>query len=199
MAYTSHLRAIEVFRAQFTPDGDGYIYRRLQKGAAIRVSAHEYQAFVDAFRRTQRRLKWGLTGGFIVIIMATTFSAAAFDLDTESTPWAASLLAPILALALGFLWLSIRSYARPAHLLERRAPIGGALSREEFRHQYMTKLSWQALIGRIGTLFAICVGITLRYDVLHGWGRLWLGVIALAAVAAMLQLWRKWRFDASLA
>ena len=199
MAYTSHLRAIEVFRAQFSPDGDGYIYRRLQKGAAIRVSAHEYQSFVDAFRRTQRHLKWGLVGGIIAIVLATTFSAVAFNLDPESTIWTASIFVPMLALVFVFVWLSVRSYGRPAHLLERRAPISGALSREEFRQQYMAKLSWQALIGRIATLFAICVAITLQYDILHGWGRLWLGLIALFAAAAVLQLWRKWRFDASLA
>jgi hypothetical protein len=67
MPSTSDQRVIDVFIGQFTPDGGGYIYRRGQKGQAIRVSAAEYQGFVDDYVRAYRRTKWGLVAGVLIL------------------------------------------------------------------------------------------------------------------------------------
>jgi hypothetical protein len=187
-------RSLDVFRAQFTPDGGGYLYRRGQKGAAIRISADEYRDFVDEFIRAARRRKWGFYAALSVTMVGLLGWATMTDQDVESAPLHLTLYASLISELVVYVWLAMRNYRRPARVLERRAPISGALSGDEFRQRYFTAMSWSKLLGQLGALLVLCASVAWRYDVLHGWGRLWLGVIAIAAASAILGIWRKWRY-----
>ena len=57
----------DLFAEQFEPDGKDYLYRRSQKGAPIRVTAVERDAFLAAFQRHYARAFWGF---LIAIILA---------------------------------------------------------------------------------------------------------------------------------
>src|SRR5438270_2367957 len=58
----------KLFTDQFEQDGRGFIYRRSQKGAAIRVSAEERSRFIDEFNRNLRRGMWIMYIGVAVAL-----------------------------------------------------------------------------------------------------------------------------------
>ena len=194
MGNASDQRVMELFLGQFTSDGDGYIYRRSQKGAAIRVSAGEYHEFVETFTRASKRLKWGFVAGILVLLIAIAVGSVSIGVDVDSTAGSLVLIGSILLSAGIFTWLFTRIYHRPARMLERRAPISGELSPEEFRRQWFTAMRWRTIIGQLGTFLAISIVILLDHDVLHGQGRLWLLLPALFAMIAVLLVWRKLRY-----
>ena len=74
------------FADQFEQDGSGFIYRRSQKGEAIRVSADERNRFIDDFNRNLRRGMWmmyiGVSLGLLGVIL---FSVLLFSVFTSST------------------------------------------------------------------------------------------------------------------
>jgi hypothetical protein len=183
-----------LFLGQFTRDGDGYIYRRSQKGAAIRVSAGEYQDFVETFTRASKRLRWGFVAGILVLLIAIAVGSVSAGVDVDSTAGSIVLIGPILLSAGIFTWFFTRIYHRPARMLERRVPVSGELSREEFRRRWFTAMRWRTIIGQLGTFLAISIVVLLDHDVLHGQGRLWLLLPALFAMIAVLLVWRKLRY-----
>jgi len=191
MADASNQRTIELFRVQFAPDGDGYLYRRGRKGAAIRVSSGEYQEFVDTFARASRRLRWGFAGGIFLIILVDSIWSVSTGVDVDSPAGSIVLIGLILIAAIAFVWLFNRSYHRPAQILERRVPVSGELSREEFRRQWFGSMRWTTILGRLGSLLVVSVVILLDHDVMHGWGRLWLLLLGFFALIAVLLVWRK--------
>ena len=194
MPSASDQRLFDLFTAQFTPDGGGHIYRKWQKGAAIRISAAEYQGFVDTFRHDQRRLKWAMIAGVIVMMLILVGWAVVTHVDQHSAGATIILYGIIGALVAVFAWISTPTFTSPARTLERRAPAGGALSREAFRRRYYTAMSWKKLFGQLGAMAALCVLLVAKYDILHGWGRLWLALLTLLPVSAALAVWRKWRY-----
>ena len=194
MPSASDQRMIDLFIDQFTPDGDGYVFRQGQKGPAIRVSAAEYRGFVEEYIRTYRRTKWSLVAGLLIALMALVGTEIALDVDVDSAVATVSLVA-VLAVAIGLsLWLFSRNFYRPARALDRRAPVGDALSNDAFLRRYFTEMSWASLLVQIGSLAALSLVVVLKHDVLHGWGRLWLAVPGACLIAAGIGIWRKWRY-----
>jgi hypothetical protein len=194
MPSASDQRVIDVFIGQFTPDGGGYIYRRGQKGQAIRVSAAEYQGFVDDYVRAYRRTKWGLVAGLLITITALVATEIALGVDVDSAMATVSLVA-VMAVGIGLcLWLFSRDFNRPARTLDRRAPVGDALSNDAFLRRYFTEMSWASLLVQIGSLTIVSLLVVLKHDVLHGWGRLWLVLPGACLIAAGVGIWRKWRY-----
>ena len=63
----SAARLRQRFRDQFAPAGNGWVYRRASRSAALSVSAADVDAFVVAFDRALRRLFWGGVGSGIVL------------------------------------------------------------------------------------------------------------------------------------
>jgi len=190
-------RSLDVFRAQFTTDGGAYLYRRGKKGAAIRISADEYQRFVDDFSRATRRQRWGLYAVLSVTMLGVVGWAMMTDQDVEGAPFSIALYASLIAEMVVFVWLAMRNYGRPARVLERRAPISGALSNDEFRQRHYAATSWWKLFGAIGTMILGSAVLIGGHDIVHGWGRLWLLLIAFVAGIAILGIWRKWRYTIS--
>ena len=65
--------AVSSFAAQFKRSGDGFIYRKNYRGAPIRVTAAERDAFVTQFRRSY----FMLMAGMLVAVLVTLGSAIA--------------------------------------------------------------------------------------------------------------------------
>jgi hypothetical protein len=61
-------RARQAFADQFEQDGSGFVYRRSQKGAAIRVSAEEHDRFIGEFNSNLRRANWIIYVGLTLVL-----------------------------------------------------------------------------------------------------------------------------------
>jgi hypothetical protein len=188
---------INQFDAQFTPDGEGYLYRRGKKGAAIRISADEYHGFIASYKRAVRHLIWGMYAVLSVTMVGMVAWSVMTDQDVKAGPLSITLYACLIAELIGFVWLVTLNYRRPARVLERRAPISGALSSDEFRRRHYAATSWGKLFGAIGTMILGSAVLVWQQDILHGWGRLWLVMIAVVAGVAIMGIWRKWRYTVS--
>ncbi|OJV33745.1 MAG: hypothetical protein BGO24_09835 [Sphingomonas sp. 67-36] len=192
MLSTPHLdRVRQLFADQFSGDSRGYVYRRGQKGAPIRVSEMERNQFIATFNRRIRYAMWSIlpaTVGLIILLVWLFPDSDSPMAQTAMWTGIAAILVPFIAI---FYW----AWNAPARDLERRTPEGAAMTKEEARTLAFSKitygnLSLAALIG-IGLIWKM----STRTDVLHGWGVVWLvsgvALIALAGVQAL----RKWRFS----
>lgn len=192
MLSTPHLdRVRQLFADQFSGDSRGYVYRRGQKGAPIRVSEMERNQFIATFNRRIRYAMWSIlpaTVGLIILLVWLFPDSDSTMAQTAMWTGIAAILVPFIAI---FYW----AWNAPARDLERRTPEGAAMTKEEARTLAFSKitygnLSLAALIG-IGLIWKM----STRTDVLHGWGVVWLvsgvALIALAGVQAL----RKWRFS----
>jgi hypothetical protein len=188
----SWARIRRLFADQFEPDGDGFIYRRSQKGEAIRVTSAEHQGFIDQFNRQVRYANWSIYIGVFLALGAAVLVSVLSRSDSAD---------PVIyfCIALGtvpYFILYYRAWAAPARELEGRMPIAGALSTEEVRRLTFGRISY-------GKLAAVAAGgIVLpffgsnRHDVFSGWNRLWLVLGAALVLLAAVQAFRKWRFEA---
>jgi hypothetical protein len=70
------------FAAEFTPRGDGYIYRRRKEDRAIRVSAEERDRLISALRRRERNLRWTYGAVFTLMALGGLAGAIAGDVST---------------------------------------------------------------------------------------------------------------------
>ncbi len=164
MPSASDQRVIDVFIGQFTPDGEGYIYRRAQKGQAIRVSAAEYQGFVDDYVRAYRSDQMEPGRGCTDCAHRTRRHG--------DSPWRGCRRRGGDRQPGGrhgrrdraLPWLFSRDFNRPARTLDRRTPVGDALSNDAFLRRYFTEMSWAALLVQIGSLAAISLLVVLKHD-----------------------------------
>lgn len=130
------------FARQFTPDGDGYVYRRRQRGEAFRVTAAERDAFVAAFDRGIGRLFWG--GLAVVIALIVVFEVWPTILPVRLHPWHETIVA--IAAVILFLTIWRRLSGAPDHALDRRVAIAGALDAAARRRVNFAELPWTVLI-----------------------------------------------------
>lgn len=183
-------RVRQIFSDQFTRDAHGYVYRKSQKGAQLRVSETERDDFIVAFNRRIHYSTWGIFPGTILLILLL-----AWLIPDSNSPEATlaiwiglgTILVPFLAF---FYW----SWNAPARELQGRTPESAELTASEARALGFSKITY----GQLGLAAAMGVGLvwkqSLETDVLHGWGVIWLimggGLVLLSAV----QTFRKWRF-----
>ncbi|MDB5499768.1 MAG: hypothetical protein JWP28_3799 [Phenylobacterium sp.] len=117
-----------MFVDQFEPDGTSYVYRKSSKGAAIRVSAEERDAFIADFNRNLGRLYWGLLVGTVVFVLPLTIWVAMQD--GELSQW--SIYAGLgVVLALYMLGWQ-QAWNAPARKLATRSTVAPERSRDEF-------------------------------------------------------------------
>lgn len=176
----------ENFARQFTPDGDGYLYRQRQRGAAIRVTMAERDDFVAAFNRGVGRLFWGGLAGLIAAM-------AVFEVWPTLLPpdWQARHEV-IVAVVFGVAFLAIwwRLTTAPDRLLERRARVAGPLDAAARRRVNFAGLSWGVLVfGAVVTLALI--GQTLREPGPVQWAYVVGGAIGFGFFVALGAI--KWR------
>jgi len=182
----------DLFADQFEPDGADFLYRRSSKGAPIRVSAGERDAFLDAFGRQYRRAFWG----FLIFVILAIFGMVALfpDAPNSGNPLpemiAGFIVLPAIIL-LGVHWM----WNAPARALQHRQAVGFERSRDEMRAIKFAKITYRNLALATLGVPLLLLQVSGRFDVLHGWGRLWLIVAAIAIVLIAIQIFRKWRFE----
>jgi hypothetical protein len=179
----------DLFAEQFEPDGADYLYRRSQKGAPIRVSASEREAFLSDFQRNYGRAFWG----FLIAIILGIFGLVALLPDAGGPVLemlTGFLILPLIVL-LGVHWI----WSAPARALRQRQPVGFERSRDEMRAIKLAKITYANLaIGALAVPLLL-LKVAEKFDVLHGWGRLWLLFAGALAVLIAVQAVRKWRFE----
>lgn len=181
----------QAFAEQFEQDGTSFIYRRSQKGEAIRVSAEERAKFVDAFHSELRRLNWIIYAGLTILLGGMIFFSLLKDFDLSQPAFFAGIALVMIPYFAYYRW----AWAAPTRELAGRTPIAGERSPEEVRHLRFRRITYGQLASAAVVGFVIPLAGSSRQDVLSGWNRLWLvfggGLVLLAAV----QAFRKWRFD----
>lgn len=184
-------RVRQTFADQFEQDGANFIYRRSQKGEAIRVSAEERSRFIEEFDRNVRRSKWiiyvGLTlvlGGIIgfSLIRGTDFSQAATFIGIGL------VMIPYFA-------FNQWAWAAPVRELGARTPIAGERSPDEVRRLRFQRMTYGQLAGAAFGGVVIPFIESSRQNVLFGWNRLWLVFGGALVLLAAVQAFRKWRFE----
>jgi tetratricopeptide (TPR) repeat protein len=184
-------RARQAFADQFEQDGSGFVYRRSQKGEAIKVSATERDRFIDEFNRNLGRASWiiyvGLTlvlGGIIAVSMLTGSGLSKVGIFAGI----GVVMIPYIAY---YRW----AWAAPAREIAGRVPIAGERSPEEARHLQFQRISYGQLAGAaFGGLVIPFIGSSSD-DVFSGWNRLWLVVGGAIILGAVVQAFRKWRSE----
>jgi hypothetical protein len=182
-----HVR--RAFEDQFEPDGDGFLYRKSMRGAPVRVSAAEREAFVAAFVRARRRLTWEMFGETLLLMLGFASLSVATGRDLPEGLFYAGMGALI---ALWFvLWL--RNQSAPARALERRAPVGRDRSRAEMRRLAAERMGWGTIAasGLLLPLLAFGWASDARPGSFEHW--LWLAAVPLSAGGAALIARRKWQ------
>jgi Flp pilus assembly protein TadD len=184
-------RIRQSFADQFTPDGSSFIYRRSQKGEAIRVSARERTRFVDEFDGKLRRAKWMIYIGVAAVLVGIIV----FSLLKGSNLSELAILAGVAIAMVPYLAFYRWAWLAPVRELEGRMPVAGARSPEEVRRLKFQRMSY----GQLGT--AALGGLAFPFigsshqDVFSGWNRLWLVFGGAIVLLAVIQAFRKWRFE----
>lgn len=177
----------DMFAAQFTPHGSGFLYRRDHVGAGYAVTAAERDAFVAAYGREWRWTLWGAVAACFVL---AGVAIVAFDRPGPALVFAATLVLGALPA-----WRHRRSWRRPERALARRLPSRPALDRRAARREKLSRITWGNLA--LGPVFAAVLAARAWRDEggVHGWAALW--IVAGAALLAMsaVQAWRKWRAE----
>jgi hypothetical protein len=180
-------RLIDLFAAQFTLEGSGFLYRRNQVGAGYLVSVAERDAFVAAHRREWRRIFWAAILGVVVVVGAMV---ALFEEPDKGVTIAATIVL-IGLLTLLHLW----AWRRPERVLARRVPSLPALDRGAARRKNLSQVTWGNLA--LGPVFALVLASRAWRDDggVRGWSALWLvAAVGLMGMSAV-QAWRKWRVE----
>lgn len=184
--FTGRLRSL--FAAQFEEDEIGIAFRKNSSGAAVRVSASERDAFEARFARRFRWIFWG----YIAAVLVLVGIVVATDAPPESNEQAFYIgMAGLLISFSGLVWWA---WTEPARVLSNRTPMGRPRSRAERDRIHLERLSYfqLALVPVIVTV--ALVKVAQRWDILHGWGRLWLVGAVCMTILAVVQAFRKWRY-----
>lgn len=184
-------RLRQAFGDQFTTDDHGVIYRRYQKGAPVRISEVERKRFIIAFNNHLKYATWSIfpaTVGLILLLVLITPNAN--SPSAQLTMWV-GLVVILVPFLIYFRW----AWNHPSRELKRRAPEGAALTKEQARALAFSKITYGqlALAALMGA--GMVWKMSMRFDVLHGWGMIWLLFGAGLIVIAGIQAIRKWRFN----
>jgi hypothetical protein len=183
-------RVKQAFAAQFTPDHDGHIYRRGQRGPGIRVTAAERDRFVETFDRGVIRLAWSM-------VLAATLLLGSLALFSIELPWplsgheeAAATLLLVASFMLAWWW--IRN--APVRALERRATIDQGVPGVTYRRAMLVAMPWS--IPVIAALFQVALVVRVACFEPDSFGRQQWSYYAVAAVGLTgmaVIAWFKWR------
>lgn len=190
MFYNSHLDPVrQLFADQFAGDSQGFIYRKGQKGAPIRISEIERDEFVATFNKRIRYASWSIFPATIGLILLLVWLVP--DMDNPAGQMA--MWVGVTAILVPFMAIYYWAWTAPSRKLERRTPAGAALTKEEARTLALSKVTYGQL------MLAALMGVGLvwnnstKADVFRGWGVAWLVFGGALIALAGLQAIRKWR------
>ena len=184
-------KARQAFADQFEKYGNGFVYRRSQKGEAIPVSAEEREQFIDEFNRNIRRGYWILVAATVLILGATIFFSVLRNVDLSEGVIVVSVLAAMIPSLAYNRWL----WTAPARALAGRTPVARERSSEEVRRLRFQRITYGQLAGAAFAGAAMPFIAGGRHDIFSGWNRLWLIVGGGLALFAAVQAFRKWRVE----
>jgi len=188
----AHLdRLRQAFADQFSEDGHSFIYRKYQKGVPVRVSRLERDGFIAAFNKHARYAIWSS----VSVTVGLTLLLVCLMPDSDSPAAQIAMWGSIAALLLPFMVILYRAWNAPSRELERRTPEGPPLSKEEARALAFSRITY----GRLALMALMGVGfvwkMSLKIDIFHGSGLVWLVFGGALVLLAAVQAIRKWRFD----
>ena len=182
---------LESFGNQFERTADGrYVYRQSQKGPPIPVSADERERFTQRYLEALRFTYWGM----MAVVLAFVGGVIWWTISTHVNP-TVILVGGLIAILVGFVWLSTWVRAAPARELSRRTPVGVARTREEMRELTLHRISYSQLASVVVMAVLLLARIAWKEDIFSGWNRLWLVFAAGMVLLAAIQAFRKWRFE----
>lgn len=156
----SAARLRQRFRDQFARAGNGWVYRRAGRGAALPVSAPDMEAFVTAFDRALRRLFWGGVGSGMVL--GIVLGATDRRWPAALAPHAFWIVAAPFLLGWGALfWLA---WDAPHRVLAGRAPLAPALTGSAVRRQGLRTLPWSVLALGAAVTLGLVARVALAAD-----------------------------------
>ena len=182
---------IDSFANQFKPEGGhSFLFRRNQKGAAFQVTQEERDTFVAGFERAIKRMQ--ILTLLSCVIFAVPLAFARIKLgEAFETP---VIFAYILLVMLPPLALMYWAWDAPTRSLSGRAQKIQALTQDEARRLGFSKITYP----RLAIGFCIGVGLVLVRtggDVLHGSSPYYALFGGGLALFALIQTYRKWRFE----
>jgi hypothetical protein len=181
----------ESFADQFEQTDQGMlVYRKNQKGPAIRVTPEEFDRFTDDYARRIRYSSWGMVGSLLVFIGIVI----GWTVLTNSDLPQFIMYVGMGAIAGASVAYMMHARGAPARELEARTPIAGERSKGEMRAVMLRKISYGQLAGTAAASFVIVLGPVSKHG-LSGWNRLWLLFPAAVVAATGIQAFRKWRFE----
>ena len=186
-------RTIEVFSRQFEADGDGFLYRRSQRGAPIRVTSEERERFVAGYRRSFRRMTWSIAAAMIVGIAAVTAPAIINDREVNHI-W---LYPAVVAAMLWVFPVNQHIWNAPARALTGRQAEGRERDASEVRRIRLAQLSWGQLFTAMAVIPFALLHLSGEFDIWHGWGTLWPIGASLTLLLILIQAIRKWQLQAA--
>lgn len=182
-------RMQQLFAEQFADDLQGFVYRKNGKGVPIRLSEIERDEFVATFNKRIRYAFWALVPATVALILVLVWLVP----DKDSPARQLATWVGVTAILVPFMTIYYWAWNAPSRELERRTPMGAALTKEEARTLAFSKITYGQL------LLAALIGVGLvwnkstKADVFHGWGVAWLAFGGALIVLAGLQAIRKWR------
>lgn len=192
MFLNSHFdRVRQLFADQFSADPRGFIYRKGQKGASIRVSEIERDQFVERFNRRLRYATWSIFPATVGLILLLVWLIP----DADSPEGKIAVWVGIAAILVPFMAIYYWAWNAPSRELGRRSPEGSALTKGEARALAFSKITY----GQLALAALMGAGLiwkrSTETDVFHGWGVAWLVFGAALIILAGVQAIRKWRFS----
>ena len=185
-------RVRQSFADQFEPDGTSFIYRRSQKGEALRVSSDERARFVDDFNRNVRLAKWIIYIGMTVVLGGIVAFSVLRGSDLSQLAIFAGLGAVMIPYFAYYRW----AWTAPARELSGRTPVAGERSPEEVQRLKFQRVSYSQLgIAAMAALAFPFIGSSQHEDIFFGWNRLWLVSGAALLLFVAVQAFRKWRIE----
>lgn len=184
--------AVTSFSEQFEPDGEAFVFRSRRRGAAIPVSAVEREAFVADFRRSFIWLTWGYTGALMAVLVLLAIFVPAL-LDESNQLW---IFGVVIASVIPVLIVNHLLWDAPLRQLGRRPTVGKERSRSEAKRLFLSELGWGQLLASWAFIPITFIFSSSRWDIWHGWGRLWLVFIGVVAGVLLYQMFRKWQIGA---
>lgn len=190
MLGNSHFdRVRQIFEDQFSTDTHGFLYRKGQKGAPIRVSAFERDNFVAIFNKRIRYATLSIFPATVVLILLLAWLFS----DTDSSRTSVATWVGIGAILVPFMAFFYWAWNAPARELQYRAPEGAALTREEARALAFSKITY----GKLALAALMGAGLIWKMaaeaDVFHGVGLVWFVFGGFLIALAGIQAFRKWR------
>jgi hypothetical protein len=186
-------RTRHAFSQQFEAEGQGYLYRLGQRGAAYLVSDEERNTFVNRYTFQIYGLAFLLVGGILGIV----FAVGTYTDQMASPPSDETIVTDIIACfaALIVLYFMVAQWIwkAPARALSRRSAVRMDRSTEAAVEAKYSKISW----GQLG-LGVFAIGFLIfkfgqKYDLTQGPGLIFTGLIALGSIILIWQIAQKLR------